>query len=67
MLALALSFGAGLLTALSPCVLPALPIIVGSAAAARRHGGRDTTVKAPRDLPRAPAGRELNVLVPRTV
>ena len=33
-----LSLGAGLLTALSPCVLPALPIIVGSAAAARRHG-----------------------------
>ena len=33
-----LSFGAGLLTALSPCVLPALPIIVGSAASGRRHG-----------------------------
>jgi cytochrome c biogenesis protein CcdA len=35
---LGLSFGAGLLTALSPCVLPALPIIVGSAASGRRHG-----------------------------
>ncbi|MCC7241526.1 MAG: cytochrome c biogenesis protein CcdA [Acidobacteria bacterium] len=38
MLRLALSFAAGLLTALSPCVLPALPIVVGSAAASRRHG-----------------------------
>lgn len=38
MLALGLSFVAGLLTALSPCVLPALPIVVGSAAAERRHG-----------------------------
>lgn len=37
-LATALSFGAGLLTALSPCVLPALPIVVGSATAAHRHG-----------------------------
>jgi cytochrome c-type biogenesis protein len=35
---LALSFTAGVLTALSPCVLPALPIVVGSAAAGRRHG-----------------------------
>jgi cytochrome c-type biogenesis protein len=35
---LGLSLGAGLLTALSPCVLPALPIIVGSAASGRRHG-----------------------------
>ncbi|MBP8273574.1 MAG: sulfite exporter TauE/SafE family protein [Acidobacteria bacterium] len=35
---LALSLGAGLLTALSPCVLPALPIIVGSAASGRRYG-----------------------------
>jgi cytochrome c-type biogenesis protein len=33
-----LSLGAGLLTALSPCVLPALPIIVGSAASGRRYG-----------------------------
>jgi cytochrome c biogenesis protein CcdA len=38
MVAVGLSFVAGLLTALSPCVLPALPIIVGSAAADRRHG-----------------------------
>jgi cytochrome c biogenesis protein CcdA len=38
MLALGLSFVAGLLTALSPCVLPALPIVIGSAAAERRHG-----------------------------
>ena len=35
---LGLSLGAGLLTALSPCVLPALPIIVGSAASGRRYG-----------------------------
>jgi cytochrome c-type biogenesis protein len=38
MLAFALSFAAGLLTALSPCVLPLLPIIVGSAATAGRLG-----------------------------
>lgn len=38
MIAVGLSFVAGLLTALSPCVLPALPIVVGSAAADRRHG-----------------------------
>lgn len=38
MIAIGLSLVAGLLTALSPCVLPALPIIVGSAAADRRHG-----------------------------
>jgi len=37
-LSLVLSFSAGLLTALSPCVLPALPIIVGSAASAGRYG-----------------------------
>ena len=37
-LTLALSFGAGLLTALSPCVLPALPLVVGSAGSGRRHG-----------------------------
>jgi len=37
-IALGLSFVAGLLTSLSPCVLPALPIVVGSAAADRRHG-----------------------------
>jgi len=37
-LSLGLSFGAGLLTALSPCVLPALPIVVGSAASAGRYG-----------------------------
>jgi cytochrome c biogenesis protein CcdA len=36
--AIGLSFVAGLLTSLSPCVLPALPIVVGSAAADRRHG-----------------------------
>lgn len=35
---LALSFTAGMLTALSPCVLPALPLVVGSAASGRRHG-----------------------------
>ncbi len=35
---LALSFVAGLLTALSPCVLPALPLVVGSAASGRRLG-----------------------------
>lgn len=35
---LGLSLGAGLLTSLSPCVLPALPIIVGSAASGRRYG-----------------------------
>ena len=35
---LALSLAAGLLTALSPCVLPALPIVVGSAATGRRYG-----------------------------
>lgn len=35
---LGLSLVAGLLTALSPCVLPALPIIVGSAASGRRYG-----------------------------
>jgi cytochrome c-type biogenesis protein len=38
MVALAFSFAAGLLTALSPCVLPLLPIIVGSAATAGRLG-----------------------------
>ncbi len=38
MVALGLSFVAGLLTALSPCVLPALPIVIGSAASHRRHG-----------------------------
>jgi cytochrome c-type biogenesis protein len=38
MVALALSFAAGLLTALSPCVLPLLPIVVGSAATAGRIG-----------------------------
>jgi cytochrome c biogenesis protein CcdA len=35
---LALSCGAGILTALSPCVLPVLPLIVGSAPAGRRYG-----------------------------
>jgi cytochrome c biogenesis protein CcdA len=35
---LGLSLGAGLLTALSPCVLPALPIVAGSAATGRRYG-----------------------------
>lgn len=38
MVAYGLSLVAGLLTSLSPCVLPALPIVVGSAAADRRHG-----------------------------
>ena len=38
MLAIGLSVAAGLLTSLSPCVLPALPIVVGSAAVDRRHG-----------------------------
>lgn len=38
MVALALSFVAGLLTALSPCVLPLLPFVVGSAATAGRLG-----------------------------
>lgn len=33
-----LSFVAGLLTAFSPCVLPALPLVVGSAASERRWG-----------------------------
>jgi cytochrome c biogenesis protein CcdA len=37
MVPLALSF-AGLLTSLSPCVLPLLPIVVGSAATAGRIG-----------------------------
>jgi cytochrome c-type biogenesis protein len=38
MVALAFSLAAGLLTALSPCVLPLLPIVVGSAATAGRIG-----------------------------
>jgi cytochrome c-type biogenesis protein len=38
MVAFVLSFAAGLLTALSPCVLPLLPIVVGSAATAGRAG-----------------------------
>lgn len=38
MIAYALSFVAGTLTVLSPCVLPALPIVVGSAARTHRHG-----------------------------
>lgn len=37
MLSYALSFLAGTLTAISPCVLPALPLIVGSAAQEHRH------------------------------
>lgn len=32
MILYALNFGAGILTALSPCVLPAIPLVVGSAA-----------------------------------
>jgi cytochrome c biogenesis protein CcdA len=35
---LALALGAGVLTALSPCVLPALPLVVGSALAGHRYG-----------------------------
>ncbi len=35
LVALALAFGAGLLTALSPCVLPLLPLVMGSAARSR--------------------------------
>jgi cytochrome c-type biogenesis protein len=38
MLSYGLSFLAGVLTALSPCVLPALPLIVGSAAQEHRKG-----------------------------
>lgn len=38
MLALVLTFVAGLLTVLSPCVLPALPIVVGSAGSTHRAG-----------------------------
>jgi cytochrome c-type biogenesis protein len=38
MLAFALSFVAGLLTTLSPCVLPMLPIVVGSAASRSNWG-----------------------------
>ena len=34
-LALLLAFSAGLLTALSPCVLPLLPLVVGGAAGSR--------------------------------
>jgi cytochrome c-type biogenesis protein len=33
-----LGLAAGMLTTLSPCVLPALPLVVGSAAAGHRHG-----------------------------
>lgn len=33
-----LGFAAGMLTTLSPCVLPALPLVVGSAAAGHRYG-----------------------------
>lgn len=35
---LGLSFLAGLLSVLSPCVLPLLPILIGSALASHRHG-----------------------------
>ena len=35
LVALALAFVAGLLTALSPCVLPLLPLVMGSAARSR--------------------------------
>lgn len=35
---LAVSFAAGIVTALSPCVLPVLPLVVGSAASGRRYG-----------------------------
>lgn len=38
MLSYPLSFLAGLLTSLSPCVLPALPLVVGSAAQRHRFG-----------------------------
>ena len=33
-----LSFAAGTITVLSPCVLPVLPIVVGSAGQQHRHG-----------------------------
>ena len=36
--ALGLAFLAGVLTTLSPCVLPLIPVVVGSAAAEHRHG-----------------------------
>lgn len=38
MVALALAFAAGLLTVLSPCVLPLLPIVLGAAVAQHRFG-----------------------------
>ena len=38
MTALALAFVAGLLSILSPCVLPLVPIVLGSALAHHRHG-----------------------------
>ena len=33
-----LSFGAGALTALSPCILPVLPIMAGSSMSERKSG-----------------------------
>ena len=36
--AVALAFVAGVLTTLSPCVLPILPLVLGAAAAERRYG-----------------------------
>ena len=38
MLAYGLSFLAGLLATLSPCVFPALPLVLGSAIQQHRHG-----------------------------
>jgi cytochrome c biogenesis protein CcdA len=36
--AVALAFVAGVLTVLSPCVLPILPIVLGTAASERKYG-----------------------------
>ncbi|MFZ5736711.1 MAG: cytochrome c biogenesis protein CcdA, partial [Pseudomonadota bacterium] len=38
MTAIALAFVAGLLSILSPCVLPLVPIVLGAAVAQHRHG-----------------------------
>src|SRR5260370_17826620 len=36
--AIALAFVAGVLTSLSPCVLPILPLVLGTAASERKYG-----------------------------